>query len=454
MKNDAGLSRRPETGSLVSGLRVVRVLWLGLAASSPLFAVEFFRYESVRFYLHATIPSLVVAAILVVGTLDVLRQAVLQGRIAPRGAIPSLRQDRTLLVLLFLLVAWHFVGWARSDFLLLGRRETIKMVFDGLTVVAIVAFFPRDSGFIRRYWKLTIGSAAVLTLLLLYQYAFTFQSPFLGSDLFSWTNSAKSGFVWHLMTPLVLSLCFFCCRGRRVFHFVPLLILSTALVYVASRGAWVSVGCGMVGLVLLTGLRTTAQHLLWLGVAALLGIAALEVTVPGPLDFEDRMLWFLDPSDCEMGEDNIDCVEETGMRTIGNRSGLIADGWECFRRAPVFGIGLGSTAECFRGLLSPGGQPRTNLATHLDYLLVASDLGIVGLAVFLSVLVCFGATLVRSSRRNSDSGNWVAQGGLAAFIAMLVSMLVINVYTTPFFWLSLGLFYVEAISKRNGESGQ
>lgn len=408
----------------------LRRLWLVLAVTSPLFGVEFFRYNSPDFRLHLSIPVFVLGFILMVGALGFLRQAILQRRLFPHGVIPSLMRERILLLFVFLLVFWHLVGWIRSENAIIGRREFMKMVLDGTTVLAILAFFPRDSKFLERYWRWTIGSASLLAALLIYRYIFVFGSPYLGSNLFLWTNSAKNQFVWHIMPALVFSLFYFCRKERRPLDFLPLLILSTAWIYVASRAAWISVGFGLAVLAFSTGLKKSAPFLLWLGAAVALGVLFLEVFGPAELYYHSRMLWFLNPADSAQ------------LQTQRSRFGLIQLGWECFQRSPWLGIGLGSTAICF---LENAG--RTHTATHVDYLTVLSDLGLVGLGIFLSVLVLLGIKVLRVPRGAARSFGWVSQGSWVSYPVLLISMLFANVYTTPFFWILCGLFCLEAISR-------
>jgi O-antigen ligase len=150
------------------------------------------------------------------------------------------------------------------------------------------------------------------------------------------------------------------------------LMLAT-IVLTRSRG-------GAIGLVAMMAALAVGNLRIRPAIAATT-LAAVVVAVPlAPASFWDRM------SSIANAE-----KDPTGSRQA--RMDLAREAWNVFLDHPILGIGLGQFVN-----YDPGGRREAWHVTHNAYLQVATELGVVGLAPFLFLLVS-GARAAREARR-------------------------------------------------------
>ncbi|MBA2476120.1 MAG: O-antigen ligase family protein, partial [Actinobacteria bacterium] len=127
--------------------------------------------------------------------------------------------------------------------------------------------------------------------------------------------------------------------------------------------------------------------------------------------------------------------DESARRFTSGRSRLASITVDVFERHPLAGVGLGAQPAASRALVGPG-APEPRYTSHTTPLTVAAELGLVGLAAYLGLLVGAGRALFEVWRRHPTLGL-----SLAAVLAALVvhSLFYSGFYEDPLTWGVLAL---------------
>jgi len=396
-----------------------RGLWLALAATLPLFGVEFWRYNDPALKLDIAAPLLIVCVVVGIGWMSGLRRRLAGREFAP--AVSETPPDWWLAAALFAFVGWHLFGWIRASDPVPAMRELLKIGLGALVLWGTLTFFPRDRRFLEVFWTTSLWACWLLVAALFLRYAFVFRATFLGIQLEAESATGRNLLAWVLM-PMFLCALFRACAFRRSVDVPPLVFLAAGLLYIGSRGAWISVLVGLAVSAVVSGLRRFRACLLVAAATLVVAWLFLVLAVPAALQFPRRALFLLSPGS----------VPE--LHTYEIRLKLIRDALACFRESPVIGLGLVGTERCI------------NFAPHNDYVAVLGDLGVVGLLLFVGILGIITLRLI-GGQPVGDGAPWLAQMSCGALAAMLVSISALGMYSTPVFWLLLGLFLVEARSR-------
>jgi hypothetical protein len=401
---------------------MLRFLWLVLAVTFPLFAVEFLRFNDETVRIHVAVPMVVLALALAIGCASLIAGAV-RGVETGWCVLPKSRWERTVVGVAACFVAWHVVGWMRAEEWVLPTRELVKVAFGAFSVWGILTFFPRQRGFLEQFWKVVLGASALLAAVLIAEYALVFDYPFLGNQLGGVPNSYSIQLAWYLTPILLHSIFYYPEARRRWLAFLALFVFATGWLYISSRTAWIAVLVGLVVGIRGAGARRGIGYAAAFAAAAASGALLLQAIVSVELAFFRRALFLISPSS----------VPE--LHTYEVRYGLVEATWSCFKRSPLIGIGLDETDRCI------------NFATHNDYIKILADLGVVGLGVFMMVLTAIGMIVLRDPDNRSGTSEWMCRGSRASLVAMAITLFFHNIYTTTFFWVLVGLLCIEAGSR-------
>lgn len=420
-----------------SGL--VKALWLLVAATFPLFSVEFARYNNLLLRMHVALPMLFMGLLVGLGALLIAGR---QGRIS--RLLLGGKYARLVMVAGFLLWTWHVVEMARANDFPLALREVMKLGYGLVCAMLALLFFPRDERFMERFWKVAIWTSAALFVFLIYQYAVVWRSAYLGTYLDQASREGKNQMGSYLVYITPFALAYLQTTRWKFVASVPTLILTIALIYGGSRGAWLGVAAGLLSLTPVLarayGIKRVAGFLVLAGIFVYLGIWSIQTYLgPGNYEFARRFMYLIDPS------------AAPELQSYEDRSDKLERVWEVFITSPFIGVGL----------------TNTYFLPHNDFVRIFSDLGVVGGALFL--VVAGNLVLSVGHRRrnysnhqsspadfsiNSRAGTpvhssraqriwWVALGSRAAVIGALLFMCTMDrIYTTTAFWAVVGLALV------------
>lgn len=215
----------------------------------------------------------------------------------------------------------------------------------------------------------------------------------------------------YYMLVFLLASAFLLYRKRsglfRILDFAAPAILGLSLLFSYARSAWLGALAGMVALGLLKGGRFV--YLMILGVL----VVCVLVLVIEPTSL-DRI------KEIDLSRDR---PESTRVRLWQTSINMI-------KAKPVWGIGLGNFGQMFDRYKVEGIYD-TTCHPHNDFLNVAVNSGLLGLAAYLSIWAVFlysGVKLVLKDKKKG-SGQWMQMGGIVAMVALLFASLFQCYYT-------------------------
>lgn len=401
--------------------QAIKVLWLIVAATLPFFAIGEVRFNIPAAKMHIAIPAFGMGLVALVGTIVFL---------ARRGAIQrpifAGRHSYVLLALCFTFLSYHLFRLLPADDFTFAAREVTKLGLGTMCMLAVLVFFPRDRDFLELFWWVAIGSSAIFMAYLIFVSFVKYKSPYLTTSLFEDTKEGRDAFGQYItyVGPYVFTCVLTTRRWQKILGIVFAVIMIAGCLYLGTRSAWVSI---MVGLIYLIPVlwkaprfRDLIVFMLITSVLLIVGTWALDNFVRGgELEYKRRLQYLYAPED----------IPE--LRTYDQRLHQLKLGWDLFVTSPFIGVGVNNTG-------SRAGDP------HNNYMLILSDLGVIGELLFLGILVIVVMNIVkRPPVYFTGEIPWVSLGTRAAIIAILVSMWAVDyVYNTPFFWTLLGLALV------------
>jgi O-antigen ligase len=175
----------------------------------------------------------------------------------------------------------------------------------------------------------------------------------------------------------------------RALWLAGLTVVAYGLLVSLSRGSWVGFGVGLAIVVL-----ARYRRALWILPAA---------AVAGPLLFGAQLSLYADHF--------LKAVYAQDQAT-GMRLGEYKDALTLIGQNPLLGVGFGGTpsSDLYLGVSS-------------TYLMVAEEMGLLGLLAFTIAVATIGAVGARAYRRLPEAGKPVALGCLAAFAGVLIAAL-------------------------------
>ena len=373
-------------------------LWLLVAGTFPLFAVEFFRLNDDRvFRISFAAPTIAIWLILAVG----MAMAMIEGNVIHRPLISG-ELGGPLFSVMFLFFIWHLISLIRAEDFKWGLREVIKLGMGMLAFWIVLAFFPRDRRLLARFWGIAFWASSLLMAYLIYTYAFVFVKPFLGINLDEPSRAGRNQLTWYLIFIIPCAMTRFMESRNKLINSIPILILTIAWLYAGSRGAWISVLGGIVTLLCilikthpLRGLKYSLAVMIAMSAAIIAAWWALMSIDIEALESSKRLLSLLDP-------DSVPDLESTAVRIE-----LMDDALRDFADTPLSGIGLGNFVV------------KSENVSHNDYLAILAELGAIGFLLFVGILTVGVLPLFRSARKM----DWVSLGSQASMISVIISLL-------------------------------
>jgi len=220
-----------------------------------------------------------------------------------------------------------------------------------------------------------------------------------------------------------------------------LVVLGITLASSQSRLLWLAIGVPLMAALYLTGSRSVIA-------AALVGLVILGAVVArrraaaarrivvfallavGAMVFSYQ--WMI----------GRDVAGELARQSFAIRIELFRTGLRVMATRPLFGVGIDRFYLVAGGLASPKLRAKWpgRMNPHNDFLRIGAELGLVGAALFLWILVAAGRRTWVALRRTRDARLAGLAGGLAAFlVTSLVSNPLMVRDVSYVFWISLGL---------------
>jgi O-antigen ligase len=309
---------------------------------------------------------------------------------------------------------------ARADLpLWCGFRGLLDIVRG--TLVLVVALPLLESDRLRRAWPLAIvavTSFVVLSGLFEFVAGQRTDGKFLRDAALGHSNQTASYLVMALPASVCVLITGTVSRGARVLAGMTVILGSVALVLTQSLAAWLV--AAVIGMVIAVRF---ASRRAWLFASALAIVIGVTVLVAGPRWEKFTTAWF---------------AMSTGWRLAWWAGAL-----RVISEYPIFGVG----PRNFSLIDGPTYGFRSTFHAHNLYLNVATEHGLVGLALLLAVLVTIAVRLKATYVTIADSFDatvwWTAACTFAAFVLL-------GLATTPYhsrhailLWAIVGLFYAQ-----------
>lgn len=174
-------------------------------------------------------------------------------------------------------------------------------------------------------------------------------------------------------------------KGASHWILVCVALMSVALFFAQSRGAWIALICSgsVLSLFFLLSGQRPRQRLVFFGLAVLGGfVAALLFTGVG-------------------------LAESVGVgersKSLGYRFEMWASSWELVVQRPLFGSGIGTFPLRYPAVRSPLEIATTGHFAHSDIIQLVVELGLIGALLFISAPLLFVFSFVKNTRMRGVS---------------------------------------------------
>lgn len=284
----------------------------------------------------------------------------------------------------------------------------------GVFMYGLMALSIKDLKLLGRMIKLIFIFGSILLIFLVCVYIFVFQSPFLGNDIFRYTEEGKSklAIFLALFTPLMISYTVF---HRNWVSFSGTFIFLGSLIYTVCRGAYISVLGAIIFLLIMSKHRRLYLEVLIVAVIIITTFIGVFLPEVGSQVMEETL---------QMGREG---------QLESDRGVWIVEGLRSFLAHPILGIGLGNFAR-----LEFPVPPYTECLSHNDYVQILVEQGLIGLLIFISLSGSALTGLIKILRINVDNARWLQEGIAASLISALLFFLTLNFYCVLPVWFVLG----------------
>jgi O-antigen ligase len=373
------------------------------------------------------------------------------------GERPDHWQIPALLLTLYGLVGFFSLAYApHSEPVLQTLGDYIK---DALIALVIVVLLVRATAFRQVIWTLLAIAIFLGSLSVLQYLTGTFSNNYGGFANAELRAIAGGTSGYRLTGPLrdgnffaQMMVVFIPIAIERILHerkpFLRLLaglagVLSIlTVIFTFSRGGFLA-SIAVLGILLLLYPPRPLQLIVLIG----MGLAIFALV---PSTYHARILTLEGLLPNQSG--GIDVRTDNSLQ---GRASQNLTGWEMFKRNPVLGVGLNNFSYLYPQYskeigLAPNASSR---ALHNHYLEVATETGIIGLAVFLSLIWHAFRPVARVRREFLEAGQpdyaHIVMGLTVGFIGYLIAAAFVPSSFPRYFYLLLGIMYaLPAVAER------
>ncbi|MGD1049270.1 MAG: O-antigen ligase family protein [Candidatus Krumholzibacteriaceae bacterium] len=266
-----------------------------------------------------------------------------------------------------------------------------------ITVVYIVAFLAGDPKLRRRLFALLLVSGAGSAIYGIVLYLLGRGRGTLGRTHGSFSTAMTFGGILLILSSLFLAQAVGSGASRRLRIASALAALAAvaALFYTFTRSSWVGAIVSVVVILALLRRRLLVPFAVCL--------VLFVVLLPGPYRARVASIW--DPT----------------YRTNVQRLELLRGGAAIFKEHPVIGVGTMDLADVYRDHMPPGAV-YVHGHMHNDFVQIAVQMGIVGLAAFVVLLLSFFRLMARNLKLDLPPGERAfVVGSIAALAGFIVN---------------------------------
>lgn len=355
--------------------------------------------------------------------LSILKKIILKDLKPPKTSID---------ILLYMLCGIIFITFLRSAYFSESIRGFIRIVKFIFLYFALIDFFTNDEKRIRRaFWVLMVTACSTF-LNGIFQSLYGFdilrhhgiiKDDYLRRILSSFVH--PNDFAAYIIFILPLSFCFFCKdlkKSQRIFLITNCLLGAYCLLKTSSRAAWLGF---LIGLIIYFFFYKKK-------ISIIIPLAVVLFIILTPHGFDRLKSLFV--------------LEQN---TVWERTQLWKGTWEMVKVHPFFGFGVNTFSRYFLAY-KPAAYPDIRY-THNSYLQMWSEIGILGLLAFLSIIFTVLRITLRGMRKKMQKGleGFVLLSLVSGYVAFLIqSGLDTNLFSlrlTTLFWVMTA--YLMSLNK-------
>ena len=342
---------------------------------------------------------------------------------------------------LYALCAVVFITFLRSAYFSESARGFIRIIKFAFLFFALSEFFNEDSARIKRIFWVIMATACFIFLDGIFQHMTGFDilrhKELIKDDYLRRIPAAfvhPNDFAAYIIFVLPLTFCYFCKelkKEHRYFLVLNCLLGAYCLLKTSSRAGWLGF---LIGLILYFFFYKRS-----ISVAVPLVVMAFVVMTPSLLE-RVRSLFALE------------------QNTVWERAQLWRGTWEMVKVHPLLGFGVNTFSRYFPAF-KPEAYPDLRY-THNSYLQMWSEIGILGLTAFLSIVFITLKKALKGLRSKAASGfeGMLLLGIMAGYVAFMIqSGLDTNLFSlrlTTLFWVMTAyMLSVNKVTEKEIASG-
>jgi len=337
---------------------------------------------------------------------------------------------KELLIFIFLII--YCLSILYSPNITYGLSRFFKIVLVVILYLLIKYVLIKKPHYLDYIIEYSLISLSIYIFYLAYKYIVVFNAKYIGLNTDYATGSGKNSLAF--MVSIILAFVFgnLTCYNKskhKIINLIIYLVIIVSVFLIQSRGLFLVFLVYIILSLLMRrkknkiNLKTTLFILLGLIIA----ISLLpDFIINSVMERFSGLLSVLDRSAS---------IEDLSA----SRFALINRGVDLFIMSPFFGVGAGGFIY-YNGI---------HQISHNDYILVASEQGLLGVFIFVLILISYLFTAYKIYRIESNSIN---KGVLYSMFGIMVYFLFINAYDSILFWSILAIISAKEYTIRNQTS--
>ena len=301
-----------------------------------------------------------------------------------------------------------------------SNKELLKLIIGLVAFYFVIKYFNNNRNIHQKFIEYTLWSSTILYAYFIYQ-SIIIGNSFMAADLENMSNGAnKNQMGWYSAALIPFAVAFSMKNKFKFISYIPVIILIVSLIYISSRSSIISGGIGSIVVIfyLIRYSNYKNQIISNVVIITLILVVSLPALFFNRFDtdyIKNRMQWLISPNQVEI-------TSGGKLDTINQRTRRYTSGLVQFQSNPIYGVGI-SQHPC-----------------HSDYFTILSEIGIFGFISFISLILSIFYKIYRSKNYiRSAQDNWIISGSIGSFISVIISSLFIDTYTSPHFWVIIGL---------------
>lgn len=389
-------------------------------------------------------------------------------KIIDREEIRFTSTPLNLPILSFIAICVFSLIWSNSFFVSL---KELPLFLAGPLLYFIIVNNIREEKQINRIIGVVIIVGAALGIYGILQYNnidFSFWAPVGGRSKIFGLSGNPGYFAGYLMLPLSLAISLFLVaknRNRKILLLIGILLMGTTLIVTIARSSYAAFGLSLIFMFLLFLLARGKRFIIdnrkiFIFLLIVIILAVSIFIIPNPLNKPGTIISEI--------KARISTTRLTNEFSSGRRMAIWKCTWMMIKDHPLLGSGIGTykyNTLRYQAKFFEQGDNRSIYPygvadkAHNEYIQLWAELGTIGLAIFLWLIIAYFIYGIRYLKREKDEQK---QGIMIGMMGAVVAFLVDSFFWFPLhlsanlslLWLFIGLTMVMGLEKNAGSASK